>query len=79
MSYFVRDNRHELRYKGLSARGISVYVDMNGDLWYERKMFKSTFFTNAEVTSAILLMNKASMDHYPREIGNISYALTPTE
>lgn len=81
MAYLCETTGMKLRYKGLCARGIMVYIRYDtGDAWYERKMFKSTFFTNAEVyRRALLLLNKRPMDHYPREISVSCYALEPTD
>jgi DNA polymerase-4 len=81
MSYLCETTGMKLRYKGMSARGIMVYIRYDsGDYWYERKMFKSTFFTNAEVyRRVLLLMNKRPMDYYPVEIGVSCYALTPSD
>ncbi len=80
-AYLCETTGIKLRYKGLCARGIMVYIRyQSGDYWYERKMFKSTFFTNAEVyRRALLLLNKRPMDHYPQEIGVSCYSLTPTD
>lgn len=80
-SYLCETTGVKLRYKGLCARGIMVYIRyQSGDYWYERKMFKSTFFTNAEVyRRALLLLNKRPMDSYPQEIGISCYALSPTD
>jgi hypothetical protein len=62
------------------GRGVMVHVRYaNGDSWYERKMFKSTFFTNAEVyRRATLLFNKRPRHDFEREIGISCYALTPS-
>jgi DNA polymerase-4 len=81
MAYLCETTGMKLRYQGLCARGIMVYVKYEtGDHWYERKMFKSTFFTNAEVyRRALLLLNRRPTDHYPREIGVSCYALEPTD
>ncbi len=67
----------KLRHKGFCARGILVYARYaGGDYWYERKMFKTTFFSNAEVhRRAMLLFNKRPRDDYVREIGVTCYRL----
>jgi len=78
MAYLCETTGIKLRYKGFCARGVSVYVNyQSGDHWHERKMFKTTFFTNAEIyRRAILLLNRRPMNDYPREIGISCYALT---
>lgn len=80
MAYLCETTGMKLRYKAMCARGIMVYIKYEtGDYWYERKMFKSTFFTNAEIyRRTLLLLNQRPMDNYPREIGVSCYALSPT-
>ncbi len=80
LSYLCETTGMKLRYRGLCARGVMVHVRYaNGDSWYERKMFKSTFFTNAEVyRRATLLFNKRPRHDFEREIGISCYALTPS-
>ena len=80
LAYLCETTAMKLRYKNLCARGIFVYVRYaSGDYWYERKMFKSRFFTNAEVhRRATLLMNKRPRGAYEREIGVTCYALEPS-
>jgi DNA polymerase-4 len=80
LAYLCETTAMKLRYKNLCARGVFVYVRYaGGDYWYERKMFKSCFFTNAEVhRRAILLMNKRPRGDYEREIGVTCYGLEPS-
>jgi DNA polymerase-4 len=77
LMYLCETTAVKLRYKDLAARGIFVYVRYaSGDYWYERRMFKTAFFTNAEVMRrATLLFNRRPLDDYPREIGVSCYAL----
>ena len=60
LAYLCETTAMKLRYKGLCARGIYIYLlYAGGDSWYERRMFKSTFFSNAEVyRRATLLFNR---------------------
>lgn len=78
--YLCETTGRKLRYKGLCARGVFVYARYStGDYWYERKMFKSTFFSNAEVyRRAMLLFNRRPRDAYVREIGVSCYMLSPS-
>lgn len=80
LAYLCETTGVKLRYKNLCARGVMVYVKyQSGDGWYSRQMFKSTFFSNAEVyRRALLLFNKRPLDHYPKEIGVSCYALSPS-
>jgi DNA polymerase-4 len=50
---------------------------VTGDYWYERKMFKTTFFSNSEVyRRAMLLFNRRPRDAHVREIGVSCYNLS---
>ena len=80
LAYLCETTAMKLRYKGLAARGIFVYVKYaSGDYWYERKVFKTSFFSNAEVyRRATLLFNRRPRDAYEREIGVSCYNLEPS-
>lgn len=80
LAYLCETAGMKLRYKGLCARGIFVYIRYSGgDYWYERKMFKSTFFSNAEIyRRATLLFNRRPGGDYAREIGVSCYGLSPS-
>src|SRR3989344_2735097 len=60
LAYLCETTAMKLRYKGLCARGVYIYLMYaGGDSWYESRMFKSTFFSNAEVyRRATLLFNR---------------------
>ena len=81
LAYLCETTGMKLRYKGFSARGIMVYARYaSGDYWYERRMFKTTFFSNAEVhRRAMLLFNRRPHHDYVREIGVTCYQLTPSD
>jgi DNA polymerase-4 len=80
LAYLCETTAMKLRYKQMSARGILVYVRYaSGDYWYERRMFKTSFFSNAEVhRRATLLFNNRPPGDYEREIGVSCYALEPS-
>ncbi|HUD06754.1 MAG TPA: hypothetical protein VMR34_02605 [Candidatus Saccharimonadales bacterium] len=80
LSYLCETTGMKLRYKNFCARGVMVYVRYEtGDYWYERKTFKSSFFTNAEVyRRALLLFNHRPLDAKPKEIGVTCYNLVPS-
>lgn len=80
LAHLCETTAMKLRYKGLCARGISVYLMYaGGDSWYERKMFKSTFFTNGEVyRRATLLFNRRPLDDWVRMIAVSCYGLEPS-
>ncbi len=80
LAYLCETTAMKLRHKKLCASGVIVYVRYDsGDYWYERQMFKTTFFTNAEVhRRAMLLFNRRPRDAWAREIGISCYQLTPS-
>jgi len=71
----------KLRHKKLEARGVAVYLMFEGgDSWYERRMFRSSFFTNAEVyRRAMLLFNRRPTDDWVRMIAVSCYGLEPSK
>lgn len=80
LSYLCETTAMKLRYKQMCARGILVYVRyQNGDYWYDRKKFKSSFFSNREVhRRATLLFNHRPRDEYAVELGVSCYGLEPS-
>ncbi|HVX58336.1 MAG TPA: hypothetical protein VG964_01205 [Candidatus Saccharimonadales bacterium] len=80
LAYLCETTAMKLRYKNVCARGIFVYVRYaNGDYWYDRRMFKSTFYSNQEVLRrALLLFNNRPHEAYEREIGVTCYGLEPS-
>ena len=80
LAYLCETTAVKLRYKRLAARGIFVYARYaSGDYWYERRMFKSDFFTNAELLRrATLLFNRRPADGWVRELGVSCYGLSPS-
>lgn len=80
LAYLCETTAIKLRYKQMAARGIFVYVRYaSGDYWYSRQMFKSSFFSNAEVLRrATLLFNRRPREEFEREIGVSCYGLEPS-
>lgn len=80
LAYLCETTAMKLRYKGLCARGIYIYLlYAGGDSWYERRMFKSTFFSNTEVhRRAILLFNRRPRGDFVRMMAVSCYALEPS-
>ena len=80
LAYLCETTAMKLRYKGLCARGIYIYLlYAGGDSWYERRMFKSTFFSNAEVhRRATLLFNRRPRGDFVRMMAVSCYALEPS-
>jgi DNA polymerase-4 len=80
LAYLCETTAMKLRYKNLSARGVYIYLMYaGGDAWYERRMFKSSFFSNAEVhRRATLLFNRRPLDDWVRMMAVSCYALEPS-
>lgn len=77
LAYLCETTAMKLRYKGFAAKGVMVYVKYsNGDYWHDRRVFKSSFYSNGEVyRRATLLFNNRPRDDYEREIGVSCYNL----
>jgi DNA polymerase-4 len=80
LAYLCATTAMKLRYKNLSARGVYIYLMYaGGDAWYERQMFKSSFFSSAEVhRRATLLFNRRPLDDWVRMMAVSCYALEPS-
>ncbi|MBI2592177.1 hypothetical protein HYW36_01750 [Candidatus Saccharibacteria bacterium] len=80
LAYLCETTAIKLRYKDLCARGIYIYLlYASGDAWYERRMFKSTFFSNAEVyRRATLLFNRRPRGDWVRMMAVSCYGLEPS-
>jgi DNA polymerase-4 len=80
LSYLCETTAMKLRYRGLAARGVTVYVRYaGGDYWYDKKIFKQPFFSNMDVMRrATLLFNRRPLEDYVREIGVSCYKLEPS-
>jgi len=77
LAYLCESTGVRLRSKDLCARGVMVYARYDsGDYWYNRKMFKTTFYSNAEIyRRAILVFNQRPLDGDVKEIGVTCYGL----
>jgi DNA polymerase-4 len=78
--YLCETTGKKLRYRGVDARGILVWMRFQtGDGWYVRKMFKSTFYTNQEIyTRALYLFNQRPKHLIVQTMGITCYQLTPS-
>ncbi len=70
----------KMRYKGLCARGMSVFLRYkSGDSWHSRKAFKSSFFSNGEIyRRATLLFNQHPRYDYVAMMAVSCYLLEPS-
>jgi DNA polymerase-4 len=63
LSHLAETTAMKLRHNKLAARGVYLYLlYANGDVWYERQMFKTPIFTGADVCRRAMLL----FEHRPR-------------
>lgn len=80
LSHLCETTAMKLRYRTLAARGIYLYLlYANGDAWYERRLFKTAAFTDAEIyRRATLLFNRRPVDDWVRMMAVSCYRLEPS-
>lgn len=78
--YLCETTGKKLRYQQVDARGILVWLHFRtGDSWYQRKMFRSTFYTSSELYSrALYLFNQRPRHMIVQAMGITCYQLTPS-
>lgn len=78
--YLCETTGKKLRYQGVDARGIQVWTRFqNGEGWQQRKMFKSTFYTDQQIYArALYLLNKRPKHLVIQTMGITCYQLTPS-
>lgn len=78
--YLCETTGKKLRYNGVDARGVLVWFRFKtGDGWYQRKMFKTTFFTDQEIyRRALYLYNQRPKHMIVAAMGVTCYMLTPS-
>lgn len=81
LSYLCETTGMKLRFKGVEARGICVWgMLMNGEYWQEKRMFKSSFYTNSEIyRRAMELFNRRPSGAIVRTMGVFCYGLESSQ
>jgi DNA polymerase-4 len=79
LSHLCETTAMKLRYRQLAARGVYLYLlYANGDVWYERRMFKTPVYSGADVyRRALLLFNDRPRGDYVRMMAVSCYKLEP--
>jgi len=79
--YLCETTGKKLRFSGMDARGILVWARFqSGDSFVQRKMFKSTFYTNSEIYRRALYLFKQRPRHLTiASMGLTCYELTPSK
>jgi DNA polymerase IV len=80
LSHLCETTAMKLRYNELAAKGIYLYLMYaNGDVWYERKMFKTPVYNDIDVyRRAVLLFNHRPKDDWVRMMSVSCYQLEPS-
>lgn len=80
LAYLAETTAMKLRYKGVAARGIYIYLLFaSGDSWYQRRLFNQPFFTNQDVlTRAYRVFNQRPKDDWVRMMSISCYHLEPS-
>jgi len=78
--YLCETTGKKLRYRGVDARGIIVWARFQtGDGWQQRRMFKTTFYTDSQIYArALYLLNKRPKHMKLQTMGITCYQLTPS-
>ncbi len=78
--YLCETTAQKLRFRGVDARGILVWVQLqNGESWYTRKMHKASFYTNADVYQRALYLFNQRPQHAPVAVMGVTcYQLSPS-
>lgn len=78
--YLCETTGKKLRYNNMDARGVLVWFHFDtGESWVQRKMFKTTFYTDQEIyRRALLLYNQRPKGINVAAMGITCYMLTPS-
>lgn len=79
LSHLCESTARKLRYRHLAGRGIYLYLlHANGDIWYERKIFKTAVSSGTDVyRRAALLFNRRPRYDWVRVLAVSCYKLEP--
>ena len=80
LSFLCETTGMKLRYKNVEARGICVWARLrNGESWYGKRMYKTTYYTNQEIyRRALEQFNTIPKGAVVQTIGLYCYMLTPS-
>jgi DNA polymerase-4 len=80
LSFLCETTGTKLRYREVEARGICVWVMyQNGESWKGKRMYKSTFYTNAEILRRAIEQFNQRPHGTVRTMGIFCYELTPSQ
>jgi DNA polymerase-4 len=80
LSHLCETTAMKLRFRNLAARGVHLYLlYANGDVWYERRMFKTPASSGSDVyRRALLLFNNRPRGDFVRMMAISCYKLEPS-
>ena len=80
LSHLTETTAMKLRHRNLAARGVYLQPPYaNGDVWYERRLFKTPVFSGGDVLRrALLLFNRRPRDDWVRMMSVSCYKLEPS-
>lgn len=79
LSHLSETTAMKLRHRGLAARGVYIYLMYaNGDVWYERQLFKTPVYTGSDVCRRMMLLfNNRPRYDWVRMMSVSCYKLEP--
>jgi DNA polymerase-4 len=79
LSHLCETTAMKLRHRQLAARGINIYLlYASGDIWYERRVFKTAVYSGSDVyRRALLLFNNRPRGDWVRLMTVSCYKLEP--
>ena len=80
LHYLCQTTGMKLRFNQVDARGVLVWAGFaNGESWYQRKMFKTSFYTDQEIyRRALLIFNNRPKHMKIASLGITCYQLSPS-
>ena len=79
LSFLCETTGIKLRFRGVEARGICVWVSYrNGESWHGKRMHKTTFFTNQEIYRRAMELFNGRAPGDVTTLGIYCYMLTPS-
>lgn len=80
LSFLCETTGVKLRYRGVEARGICVWMSyQNGEFWQGKRMHKTTFYTNPEIYRRAMELFNQRPHGTVRTIGIYCYMVTPSQ
>jgi DNA polymerase-4 len=80
LSFLCETTGMKLRYREVEARGICVWATyQNGEFWQQKRMHKTTYYTNQEVYRRALELFNQRPAGTVRTIGIYCYMLSPSQ